>query len=431
MHRNAILPDPTQPRRVLMVVFQFPPFAMSSGVQRALRFVQQLPTFGWQPLVLSAQPRAYSATSPDLLGEIPVGTIVERAFALDAARHLSIAGRYPGMLAQPDRWSSWYLGALINGMGMIRRHRPDVIWSTYPIATAHLIAERLHRWTGIPLVADFRDPMAQDGYPADARTWRSFDRVERAVARSAKRMVFVTPSALELYRARYASLPTERFALIENGFDEDSFAAAEREQHSGALNPGRLTLLHSGIVYPSERDPRALFEALGSLQRSGHIVADRFRLRFRAPVHEDLLRRMAADSGTSGLIEILPAIPYKQALAEMLQADGLLLMQGANCNEQIPAKLYEYMRAGRPVLGLADPAGDSGRTLRRFGVAHVAALEDATQVGAALLGFVTALGEGSVRPPQAGDQSRRARSADLARLLDEVVAPAHGALRAG
>ena len=103
-------------RRVLMIAFQFPPFAMSSGVQRTLRFVQHLPAHGWSPIVLSAHPRAYSAVSADLLKEVPPDTVVERAFALDAARHLSIAGRYPGFLARPDRWRSWAAGRRTRGI---------------------------------------------------------------------------------------------------------------------------------------------------------------------------------------------------------------------------------------------------------------------------------------------------------------------------
>jgi len=412
-----------------MVVFQFPPFAMSSGVQRALRFVQQLPPLGWQPLVLTASPGAYAATAPDLMREIPPGTVVKRALALDAARHLSIGGRYPGFLARPDRWSSWTLGAVVAGLRMIRQHRPEVIWSTYPIATAHMIAVALHRLTGVPLVADFRDPMAQDGYPADPRVWRSFDRIERAVAGTAQRMVFVTPSALELYRRRYASLPPERFALIENGYDEESFAAAEQASDGSPLNPGRLTLLHSGIVYPSERDPRAMFEALGSLRRSGRLDPGRVRLRFRAPVHDELIRTLASQNGVDELVEILPPIPYREALAEMLRADGLLLMQGANCNEQIPAKLYEYVRARRPVLGLADPAGDTGRTLHELGVPHIARLEDATAVGDAVRGMLEALANGTARPPAARDMSRQARAQALAALLDGVAGHAAASAR--
>src|SRR5262245_33717768 len=102
-------------RRVLMVAFHFPPLSGSSGIQRALRFVQHLPAHGWEPVVLSAHPRAYEATSADLMQEVPPQTVVERAFALDTARHLAIAGRYPRMLALPDRWCSWAMGAVPAG----------------------------------------------------------------------------------------------------------------------------------------------------------------------------------------------------------------------------------------------------------------------------------------------------------------------------
>src|SRR5205085_12155072 len=111
---------------------------------------------------------------------------------------------------------------------------------------------------GIPLVADFRDPMAQEGYPADPLTWQAFHRIEQDLASDASRLVFVTPSALEMYRARFPSVPPERFVLIENGFDEESFSAAEADLPPLPLNAGRFTLVHGGIVYPSERDPTAL-----------------------------------------------------------------------------------------------------------------------------------------------------------------------------
>jgi glycosyltransferase involved in cell wall biosynthesis len=410
----------TGSRRVLMVAFQFPPFAMSSGVQRTLRFVQHLPRLGWQPLVLSAHPRAYAATSPDLLTQIAPETVVHRAFALDSARHLAIAGRYPGFLARPDRWRAWALGAIPAGLRLIRRHRPDVIWSTYPIATAHWIALELQRRSGLPLVADFRDPMAQEGYPEDPRIWEAYSRIERDVVDVAARTVWVTPSAREMYRARYPSTPANRFALIENGYDEESFEVAERGLRRHPLNENVLTLLHSGIVYPAERDPRALFDALGRLLRSGRVSASRLRLRFRAPVHVELLRKLADQSGTSEMIEILPPVTYSEALQEMMRADGLLVMQGRNCNEQIPAKLYEYLRAQRPILGLADPEGDTAWMLRAAGIADIAALEDSFQVEMALSNFMDALSRNAVALPRLSDSSRAARAKALADLLEEV-----------
>jgi len=414
-------------RRVLMVAFHFPPLAGSSGIQRTLRFVQHLPAHGWDPIVLSAHPRAYEATSNDLLAEIPDNVVVERAFALDAARHLAIGGRYPSILAQPDRWRPWAFGAVAAGLRLIRKFQPTAIWSTYPIATAHLIAHRLHRLTGLPLIGDFRDPMAQVGYPADPRTWRSFDRIERAVAADAVRLVFVTPSALAMYRSRYSAFGAERFVLIENGYDEESFAAAERALDRSPLNPGRFTLLHSGIVYPSERDPAALFAALGRLRGGGLINPAALRIRFRAPVHEEVLTRLAAATATTDMVEILPAIPYRQALEEMLRADGLMVMQASNCNEQIPAKLYEYLRAGRPVLGLADPKGDTAQALLQHGIKHIARLEDSDRVEAALAMFLQATRPGPTAtsvPASVAALSRRAHAARLADVLSQVAAVA-------
>jgi glycosyltransferase involved in cell wall biosynthesis len=415
----------SQPRRrVLMVAFHFPPMAGSSGIQRSLRFVQHLPSHGWDPIVLSADPRAYDRTASDLADQVPADVPVHRAFALDTARHLSIKGRYPGALARPDRWSSWRLGAVPAGMALIRRYRPEVIWSTYPIATAHRIALTLHKLSAIPLVMDFRDPMAQQGYPADPKTWRSFERIELEAVRYASKLVFVTPGCQRLYRERYPNVDTERFALIENGFDEESFVDAERGWTLRALNPGRLTILHSGIVYPSERDPTALFEALGRLVRAGRIDPSALRVRFRAPMHSDLLERLTAQSGTRSLIEVLPPVPYQEALREMLCSDSLLVMQGANCNDQIPAKLYEYLRAGRPILGLADPEGDTGSCMLRAGVTQVVPLEDTMQVEAALerhIAEVRARTFAAPSPDSIAAMSRRARTQALANLLAGVA----------
>ncbi|MCS6943933.1 MAG: glycosyltransferase, partial [Sutterellaceae bacterium] len=216
--------------------------------------------------MLTAKALAYERTAPDLLREIPPSTHVERTFALDTARHLTLFGRYLSSMARPDRWVSWSWSAVPAGVRLIERMRPAAIWSTYPIASAHVIGAELQRRSGLPWIADFRDPMAQDGYPADPKTWRAFKRIEERVAQSAARLVFASPSARDTYVRRYPDTPRDRFLVIENGYDEEIFARVERDAaRTEPLNPGRVTLLHSGIVYPSERDPTALFQALAGL----------------------------------------------------------------------------------------------------------------------------------------------------------------------
>ncbi len=364
-------------KRLLMVAYHFPPLAGSSGIQRTLRFVQHLPSFGWQPLVLTAQERAYERTSSDLLQDIPEGTVVRRAFALDAARHLSIAGRYIGATARPDRWVSWKFDGVRQGMKMIREFSPQAIWSTYPFATAHLIAGELARRSGLPWVADFRDPMAQEGYPAEHITRQQFLRIEADVVRRASLSLFTTPGAAEEYRRRYPEA-AHKIGVLENGYDEETFAQATELAAEGPLNPGCFTLLHSGIVYPSERDPTHLMQALRQLHERGEIQPGKLKVRFRAAVAEELLHRLAQEHSVADYVEVLPAVSYREALAEMLRADALLIMQASNCNQQIPAKLYEYLRSGRPILALTDQVGDTANTLRRAGIDAIADLDNAT-----------------------------------------------------
>ncbi|MGE5102522.1 MAG: glycosyltransferase [Deltaproteobacteria bacterium] len=403
-------------KRVLMVAYHFPPLAGSSGIQRTLRFVRHLPAFGWEPAVLTVDPRAYERTSSDLDGEVPRGLLVERAFGLDAARHLALAGRYPRFLSCPDRWMTWQYDAVRVGMRMIRKWKPDIIWSTYPIATAHRIGSALRHRSRLPWIADFRDPMAQEGYPADPHIWSEFKRIEETAARQARFSIFTTPGAARMYRERYPPAK-ERIVVVENGFDEESFAGiADAGAPREPLNPGSFTLLHSGIVYPSERDPTQLLAALRLLIDEGHPGANGLRIRFRAAEHDAVLARLARQYGVEHLIELCPPIPYRAALEEMTRADALLVLQASNCNEQIPAKLYEYLRAGRPLVALTDPSGDTARVMRDAGLDTVAPLDSSRDI-ATLLGRTAREPLPSPSRDYVGRASRRERARSLAEFL--------------
>ncbi|MEO8118439.1 MAG: glycosyltransferase [Rhodoferax sp.] len=414
-----------------MIAYHFPPLAGSSGIQRTLRFVQHLPALGWQPIVLSADPRAYEKTSDDLMADVPAGTVVRRAFALDTARHLTIAGRYFGWMARPDRWVSWKFAAIREGRRLINEFKPDVIWSTYPIATAHVIAAALHRQSGIPWVADFRDPMAQDGYPADLITRQSYIRIETEAAAHAAHCVFTTPGAAQNYRLRYPAAAS-RMLVLENGYDEESFASVAlqpgllpHDARASAADKRPLLMLHSGIVYPSERDPTQLFVAIGRLHKMGMLAPADLRIRFRASVHDDLLQAIARTHGVQDFIELCPAIPYREALAEMMAVDALLVMQASNCNAQIPAKIYEYLRAGKPILGLTDPEGDTANVLRGAGLNDIARLDSAEEIALLLPALVRDWRRGKATLPQTlvvQQASRRGRSRSLVALLEQATA---------
>jgi glycosyltransferase involved in cell wall biosynthesis len=416
--------------KILMIAFHYPPLCGSSGIHRTLSFSRYLPEYGWQPIILTAHPRAYPQIGTDRLHDIPRRVLVTRAFALDAARHLAIRGAHLRWLALPDRWVSWWLGAVPRGLRLLRQHRPAVIWSTYPIATAHLIGLTLHRLTGIPWVADFRDPMTERDpltgieYPLDPAIRRANAWIERPAVKYCARAVFTTPGTLRMYAERYPALSPSRWALIANGYDEEDFQAAERTLMPRASANKRIVLVHSGVLYPAARDPHAFFAALAALRQAGEISPSNLKVVLRASGDEEHYRRYLRGSGLEDIVVLAPSIPYHEALVEMLNADGLLIFQASNCNWQIPAKLYEYLRARRPIFAMTDPDGDTAVTLREAGVNAIVPLDSKEQIAHGLLDFIAKLRRGCT--PVASDKeirrhSRKSRTEELATLLDMLI----------
>ena len=428
IHKNLTIGQ-RMSRRILIVAYHYPPVRGSSGIQRTLKFSAYLRDHGWEPMVLTVSPRAYEQVGNDQMKEIPEGMLVERAFALNTAKHLSIAGRHLGWMAQPDRWVSWWPAGVWRGMQMIRRYRPEAIMSTYPIATAHLIGLTLQRLSGLPWIADCRDSMTEPGYPVDPVTWRTNRRLEQAMVKRCAKAVFTTQGTLEMYSERYPDAPSSRWAVIENGFDEENFRDAESGLDRTPLSePGKITVIHSGVLYPQERDPRPFFSALRMLKGRNDINANRLRIVLRATGSDAMYRTMLDEYGVADLVELAPSISYRAALQEMLRADGLLLFQAAMCNHQIPAKLYEYFRAGRPIFALTDPVGNTAEALRQGGATAIADIINEQDIAAGFMRFVTGLENAAlsgVSPDVAERNSRRSRTGELARLLEEVVSPRH------
>lgn len=386
LQRPALLTDRGRmPGKALMVAFHFPPQAGSSGIHRTLNFVKHLSRQGLQPAVLTANERAYESVSGDLMKSIPDDVEVIRAFGIDASRHLSIRGKYPGLLALPDRWSSWWPGAVLAGWKHIREAKPDVIWSTYPIATSHLIGASLHRLSGRPWIADFRDPMVSEGFPVGRLQRSIWRRLEAHVVQRATRCTFTTQRTAALYAERYPDFQA-KFQVIENGYDEDAFTG-NTPQRTG-LRTSQKLWLHSGLIYPNERDPSAFFAAVKCHIDAGTINSDELCIRFRAARHDTEIKKLAEKYGLLAIVDICPPIPYREAISEMMGADLLLLFQGAQFDNQIPAKVYEYLRSSRPILAMVGSQGDTRALLETFSAVQTPEINDAHGIVSALSNFL-------------------------------------------
>jgi glycosyltransferase involved in cell wall biosynthesis len=414
-------------RRVLMIAYHFPPMKGSSGLQRTLGFARELRHHGWQPRILSTWRFAYPAVSDEQMGDIPDDVVVRRTPCIDVARHLSVRGAYPGFLARPDRWSTWLPGLVARGIVECASWKPDLVWSTFPIPSAVVGGRVISRWSGLPWILDLRDSMTEDHYPPDPSSRRRLRAIESKAVRQARAVVFTSAGAAGMYAERYRDIPGDRWQLIPNGYDEGHFAAVESASAARPRQPNKRTvLLHSGLLDPVDRDPSAFFRALANLKARRAPGFERLRVRLRATGNDRRYQAAIREAGVAELVELAPALPYDDALREMIDADGLLAFQGANCNHQTPAKLYEYFRSGTPVLGLTDPEGDTAAVMRMAGLpeSSIAPIGDAVSIEMCLSRFLADLQAGRASRANAEltrQWSRAHQALQLAALMDRIV----------
>jgi glycosyltransferase involved in cell wall biosynthesis len=265
--------------------------------------------------------------------------------------------------------------------------------------------------------------MTEDNYPRDPVTWRVWRWLEGQAIRRASLILFTARSAIRMYQERYPELTEERCLLLPNGYDEEDFASMPDVAPPSSLAVRPFKLLHSGLVYPEERDPLPLFRALARLKKEAQISAENLQVNFRAPGFEEKYDKVIEDLGLHDVVKLLPRIPYTKALKEYLTSDALLLLQAANCDHQIPAKAYEYFRLGKPILALTSEAGDTASVLRDVGGSTIVNLCDEEAIYRALPRFVAEVLSGTHTLPSQEAASRFARrnlTEELAKRLNRI-----------
>lgn len=380
-------------KRILLIAFHFPPFAGSSGGQRTLSLCKYLPKNGWLPIVLTANEMAYRNLDHQQMKGLPDDIKICRCFSLDTTRHLAVKGKYLKLLALPDNWSTWYLPGLVTGLRLIKKYKPSVIWSTYPIATAHFIGASLNCITKVPWIADFRDPMVEYNKtlnlvaPADKklRSCRLF--IERYASEHAITNVFTAEGAQKIFKDRY-DCKNDRVAIIPNGFDESCFLEVESiAPHR--THKSKIRIIHSGSLYPTpDRNPKEFFKAVRELIQEKRLKPDTIEIVLRSTGVDDYYRQLIDENGLDKLILLGSRKGYKKALKEMIEADGLLLIQGVTSNPAIPAKLYEYIRAKRPILTLADKDGETAKLVKKLNIGEIAPLDSKDMIKKAFINFI-------------------------------------------
>ena len=429
--------------KILQIAYYYQPMG-GAGVQRALKFSKYLPEFGVQPVVLAALDKGYLSDA-SLVAEIPVGVAVhrvehqalmQRVLAWRARRSSSSAsgataptsapsalraslrdaalGAYAA-LQFPDDKAGWARRALNEARRILRSERVDLILSSSPPVSAHRLGAQLAHEFGLPWVADFRDLWtANPGYAAPA--WRrALDRrSEDGWLQRAAGIVTVTPSWQRLLAER-AACPV---AFIPNGYDKADFIALAAASRDDAV----FRLVHTGSFY-GPRDPAGLLAGVAEYLATASAAARPLRLRLVGSMGARFEAGLAQfEQQHPGVIERRPYVPHQQALAEMMAADALLLVVGGGQGDAVagwlPGKIFEYLRAAKPVLLLGDEAGDAATLIRRHAQGWVVDEAAPARIAAALRAMIE--GPSPAVEARAGVACFERR--ELARQLAEFLA---------
>ena len=266
----------------------------------------------------------------------------------------ALRAHYYALRHLPDRQAAWAPPALQAARELMQRWRPDLILASAPPHTGCRVAHRLSREFGVPWIAELRDPWANDPYnpPPLWRQWLDL-LLERATLSSAAALVTVSPLVAQDLQTRYPGKPV---ITVFNGY------APEDTPDIPPQRPlDRLTIAYTGTIYVGQRDPSPLFAAIAQLGERRHKV----EVRFHGPSEAEILP-LAERFGVQDRVVIGPSLPYRDSLAAQANAGALLLLQRNHPTDagNIPAKLFEYLAARRPILLLGYEHGLVARMIR-------------------------------------------------------------------
>lgn len=340
-------------KKVLFIYYHFPPIM---GDWRGLGLAEPLPEFGWQPIVISAAESVKYEKDYSLLQQVPDGMEVHRVGHHEPSAEWQYArSRLRINYVFPDSYKSWYSPALREARKILQREKVDLIFSSYPY-TAYFVAMKLKKEFNIPWVADWRDLWSGNEFlnlAYDKTLIRPLRQLQKYRIRKAeynilqaadKNIVVCWYQKKQLCELQ--GIQDEKIEVVTNGYDESDF----KELKPYALYPDKLTIVFLGSFYPDYQEPTLEFlRAVNEIESDAEVVF--------------IGRGSAEMQGIDmpNLTRILHMVREK-ALAFALGSDFLLLVMPPYA-KWTPLKIYEYLRLGKPVLGLVPEDGDPAKII--------------------------------------------------------------------
>ena len=369
-------------KRVLIISYYWPPTG-GSGVQRWVKFAKYLPLEGWQPVIYTPENPEQLATDESLAAEIPAEAEVIKTRIVEPyeiykkllrksghskeavevnpvnAQNKSFLQKAAmwvrGNLFRPDPRCLWIGPSIRFLKKYLKEHPVDLIVSTGPPQSMHLIGRRLALATGIPWIADFRDPWTKIFYFKHLSMTRGTEKwhkkMEQKVLDDATVVVAVSP----LVQQEFQAMTQTPVQLITNGFDECDFAAEKSHMVGGPEQVFCVT--HTGL-FAADGNPTMLWDVLAEKCNVNESFRKALKIKLIGKTDDSILAALDK-AGLSEAVDNVGYLPHSEAVEQQRNASLLILplRKEPEYKAVLPGKLFEYLASRRPVLGIGQPDG--------------------------------------------------------------------------
>jgi len=431
-------------KKVLIITYYWPP-AGGPGVQRVLKFAKYLPEFGWDPIILTVANGEYPAIDESLAKDIPEGCKVYKTKTLEPS---SFYRKFTGMkqhekipvanLAQkniswkkklsnwvrlnlfvPDAKIGWIPYAVAQGKKIIREEQPDIIFSSSPPPTVHLIAKKLAKWSGLKWVADFRDPWTKIHYLQNQKfisfSKRRNQNLERDVVAGCDKATCVSTNFVNLI----SSDQKDKFEIITNGFDTETVVSTEIKASKNVFK----ILYIGGLTW--NRYYKSFFVWLKELIQKGYLDENKIKIQLAGSIEPTIKKEIEELFSTLNVLDVKAYLPHSEAVSLMHEADLLLLFleQVEGYEGHIPGKLFEYISTQNRILGLGSATGESAQILEKTKAGRVISPENEQEIKKQLITEFHNWQNGEITKSDEADiekYSRKQLTKQLATLFDKL-----------
>jgi len=384
--------------KVLIITTHFAPDS-HVGAKRPTKFAKFLPEFGWQPVILTQEIKEYHGIDRSLTVDSSDGLRIyrPRMWRMNGNappanpsigykenpqqndKQINLVKRIIGRLMLYD--FRWLLPACHNGIRIAKEEGVDLLFSTSPNSEAHLVGLWLKMVTGLPWVADFRDPWtALHTFYKPGFSKRAVDRLcERIVLANADYITAISQTLSESLRTLRCPRKTDNISLIYNGYDQEDFPEIEANQPNFKR---RFTVTYLG-TWGTGRSPESFLRAVGGLLDEHPEFRDRIRVNFVGEVKFDpqmklKIGQLISEEKLSGSVKLIPFLPHGEALNLLNNSHVSLLVQSRFHSQVgcLSSKLFEYLYVGKPILALAASESEEAQIIETFSAGEVVPPDD-------------------------------------------------------